>query len=825
MTTPAVERGGPEDAARRASDPANRAALFGLSVLVLFLLRRAVFLGRTFYVRDIHLQWYGQVESFVRSVAGGSWPVWDPFVSFGQPLLANPNAEVVYPFTWLNLVLLPPTYYTVFFAAHLFLGAAGLHALARHLGLSRGGAALAAALWTASGPVLSLGNLWNHLAAAAWLPWVLLGTRRGLASAKGADVALWGGAMAAQILAGSPDVFLMTALLSASEVVLSLRFSASERARDRRSILAAGGAAALALALAAVQILPSLELAARSAARSGRAGLGAAIRTYWSLHPASLLQTAVPLAWNDLPLTPALRASLFESREPLLFSYYLGLPALLLAAQGLMGPRRPRRAALVLAAVAAALVALGPHAPVYGLALRVVPFVSALRYPSKAMIVVAFSCALLAAMGFDAWREAHRLRSIALLSFGLAILALVVLLVLHVRADAWGPSLVSGPPGFSYAALLAPARDRLMRAALLSAAVGALALGRRGRARMACAALAGALAVGDLVFTHDGLNPTAPRELLSFRPEILSRIHQADLRRLFVVDYYADRGMSRRDLGREVPYALKDEAGLATWAGALLRRAYPVSPIAAAWGIYGSYSGDLLGLQPLGLAQMHAVLVRSLGTPLFVRLLRIGAVSQVLALHTLEGLPRVAEVESPFPEPIGVFDVPDPLPRAYAVSGARVAEGEDALRLLADPAFDPTREVILPSGAGRPADPAFTGSVRVAEQAPDRIALDVDLGRGAFVVLVDGYDPGWRVTVDSRQAPLLQANVGFRAVAVPQGRHRVEMTFRPPAVLWGLGVTGLGLAGLAVAATRPTGGSKARLMRGGEACSLPAPCA
>jgi hypothetical protein len=43
----------------------------------------------------------------------------------------------------------------------------------------------------------------------------------------------------------------------------------------------------------------------------------------------------------------------------------------------------------------------------------------------------------------------------------------------------------------------------------------------------------------------------------------------------------------------------------------------------------------------------------------------------------------------------------------------------------------------------------------------------------------------------------------FRAVALPAGRHVVEMVYRPRAALIGLGVTALTLALLAVALLRP----------------------
>src|SRR5687767_12305169 len=82
---------------------ADRLALAVLAALVALLLFDPLFRGRVFYERDLSLLWAPQMESFARAIAEGSWPLWDPYVSFGQPMLANANYQLLYPLTWLNL--------------------------------------------------------------------------------------------------------------------------------------------------------------------------------------------------------------------------------------------------------------------------------------------------------------------------------------------------------------------------------------------------------------------------------------------------------------------------------------------------------------------------------------------------------------------------------------------------------------------------------------------------------------------------------------------------------------------------------------------------
>ena len=122
----------------RAIPKADRLALLALVLLVVALFRESVLQGGVFYKRDIHLIWHPQVEGFVRAVFSGALPLWDPSPAFGQPLLADPATQVLYPPTWLNLLMRPWTYYTLFAFGHVLLSGIAFHALARRWGLSRG---------------------------------------------------------------------------------------------------------------------------------------------------------------------------------------------------------------------------------------------------------------------------------------------------------------------------------------------------------------------------------------------------------------------------------------------------------------------------------------------------------------------------------------------------------------------------------------------------------------------------------------------------------------------------------------------------------------
>ena len=433
----------------------RRDAPFALLILAILaaLFPSLVFGGQVLFERDLHQMLYGQYASLARMVRAGSWPVWDPLPGFGQPLLANPAAQVLYPPTWLSLLLSPEDTYTVYVLLHLAFGALSLRALAGRLGASPLASGTAAILWMLSGPILSLVNLWHHLAGACLMPFVLLAADRALSDRGLRRALLWGGAMGLQALAGSFDMCLFTAVLTGAWALA--RFTDRhdpKRPHPGRWILAtAVPAAGVALALSAGLLLPALDLWRNSA----RAGLAEGVRTFWSVHPALLLQVVLPIFPQDLALSLVLRTSLFENREPFLASLYLGTAALPLVVSALLP--RPRRHALILGAifVASALVALGRYGLAYPALTALVPPLRSLRYPVKVTVLMAVAWALLAALGLDALRDTNRSRRDRLLPLVAGGLTALVALVIAT--------------GFFERSLSAATRPILIAAGLLAA--------------------------------------------------------------------------------------------------------------------------------------------------------------------------------------------------------------------------------------------------------------------------------------------------------------------------------------------------------------------
>jgi hypothetical protein len=127
---------------------------------------------------------------------------------------------------------------------------------------------------------------------------------------------------------------------------------------------------------------------------------------------------------------------------------------------------------------------------------------------------------------------------------------------------------------------------------------------------------------------------------------------------------------------------------------------------------------------------------------------------------------------------VALYENRAPLPRVSLIREVRIAKDEaEAEQMIRDPKFDPRRETVvesdrpLPTGEG---DVLWSGS-----------RIHVKAAKPATLVVAETDYPGWEATVNGAPAPILRANVAFRAVEVPAGESVVEFRFRPPSARHG----------------------------------------
>lgn len=351
---------------------------------------RLIFEGLVVAGYDTQTYFYPYWAAAFDALRSGRIPLWNPDLFMGAPFLANPQAAVFYLPNWLLLGLSAERAISVALMLHVAWAAAGTLALARvawRVGWAA--AATGAAVFAFGGYFVAQAGHVNQVSATAWLPWLLLATDRCVAGERRAWPAL-PAVTALMLLAGHPQVAYMSLLfgLVYGVTVGSAGGGLTWRGRAAgagRGLLAWGAAAAGGVLLAAVQLLPTLELS-RHGIRSG--GLPLHEAASFSLPGAEFLSAVLP-TFTRLP----------SSTE---FVAHIGLSGIILAVLGVAAhPRRARTGLLVATLVGSLLLAVGPATPLFAAAHRVIPGFDLFRVPPRWLLLGILAAALLAAQGTD----------------------------------------------------------------------------------------------------------------------------------------------------------------------------------------------------------------------------------------------------------------------------------------------------------------------------------------------------------------------------------------------------------------------------------------
>lgn len=384
------------------------------AVLVVFW-RAALGLG-VFIEGDCGVQFQPWNHILHQALRAGRLPLWSPLMYCGYPFAGEGQTEVFYPPTLVISRLLPSVPAIAWILiCHLSIAAIGMYALARVLGHRPFAAWLGALVFGLSGFLFSHLHYIGMMSALPWVPWLILGAERAVRGPLLPGAALAAGAWGMIGLAGHPPTLFYASF--AALFWLAWRAIAWRRAvpgATRRALAAFAIIFTLGPLLAAVQLLPTLELA-RNSMRALAAGQLEFIAAS-SLLPKHLLGLVAP-NWQGSPL--------LGQQE---YVCYLGLVPLALAVIG--AADRRGRLPLVLA-LCAIILALAKGNPIYGV-LRFVPGFSFFRAAARFLLLFTFGAALLVPLGWERlsrWRLFAPGRRRTALAVGVVVLSVADLVV------------------------------------------------------------------------------------------------------------------------------------------------------------------------------------------------------------------------------------------------------------------------------------------------------------------------------------------------------------------------------------------------------------
>ncbi len=339
---------------------------------------------------------------FAKSLAQRRLPLWEPAMGAGFPLLAEGNLSALYPPNVFLYRLFPihlAISYEILF--HLISLSMGMFFLCRAWQLGTGGALFAGLVLGFNGFTLAHLQHLSLLAAASWMPWMLF-FQFEWQHARSQGRRAWiywfladSAAVGLALLSGFPQIAALDLLALVTWGIIDSASVAAAHARGRyvsaiRQVIGDGTILAasilLGAAMAAAQWLPTLELLGYSAR-----GLetSAGFFTSFSLDPRALTQFLLPFWQLGTPADPNLE-----------YWAYVGTLPLMLAFVAPFFRREARTWFFVLMGLAALLLSLGEHTPLYTL-LYSVPIFNRFRVPSRFLFLAVFAAAFLAAMAFD----------------------------------------------------------------------------------------------------------------------------------------------------------------------------------------------------------------------------------------------------------------------------------------------------------------------------------------------------------------------------------------------------------------------------------------
>jgi membrane protein YfhO len=808
MATPRTAQANPTKKARRTPRPDPVTAIaprhdYAWAALIFAFCTLALgfpALGGAFLVSPMSDQFIGgyAVRNFAAMSlkAGHGIPLWNPYLFGGLPYVAAMHGDIFYP-TFLLRALLPTDIaMTWSFIIHVFLAGFFTFCFLRAWGLRFITSLVGGLTYMMSGPISSYVSPGHDgkLYVSALFPLALWMLLRGIREGTNWTWGVLALTVGLAVLSPHPQL-LQYMLLASGAFAMFLAFghiehpdgsvSQLERGTAIRRLIFALGSVVVGALIGAIQYLPVTEYVPFSPRAGGR---DYAYATSYSFPLEEVINVYLPQFSGILDK--------YWGRNGIhLHSEYLGAAALLLAGAGLASLRRAFRWFWIGMLIISVLWALGGSTPFYHLIYAVIPGTKFFRAPSTILFIVAFSVAMLAALGAERLVERQVARRYVA---GWVITAIVVALLASVGAlTSMAQVIASSFAGDQLDELIASNNTAVILGAWRSCLVVLfvsgilwLLLDERITKRVAAWSIVALIAM-------DFFSVEKQYWMFSPRASVL-----------YASDPAIDYMKAQREPGRALAFPM---AQLPNKDVMLEGDGLMVHDVRQALGYHGNEIGRYQLLA--GKSATSPYDPRIFLSPAFwrqenVRFLYTNVDSNVIHELTVQlGLPPVTKILGPAMDAqrnqVYLYRLPGENPIAWTATAFVKAADDAALEVVRKTQFDPKRVAIIDTSSRIAAQQIKTLPepldipVHVVSYAPGRIQMQLasPAPANAALVVSENYFTGWHATADGRPVVVDRADYNLIGVQLTPGARNVDLQYTDPAYLKGRVITLVALVG------------------------------
>ena len=743
---------------------------------------------------DFFLFAYPLADVAFEMLGQGTWPLWNPFIDCGVPLLVSVQQGVLYPPNWLHLLVSTERAFCLLIVAHTLFAGGGTWLYCRGRGCSPVGCSLATMVFAVGGTQVlhfyeGQGMVVYSMAWWPWILWQLDHLARRVTVGRVAGLAAF---LSLQFLAGFPLFTLVMAwLIPAYLLVLGVDWSRWADRSNWQLTVGSVAAALLALGIVAIVLLPAMDFVDQ--AHRGRLTLETA--ESHALPEAHLVRSLVPGFFGH-----PVDSTFWADDQHWNVLTFCGVVPLVLVPWSITSSFR--RMVVYWGVVAIGMLSYCLGGVVFDVCYLFLPGFDLFRRPIALRLFLIFAVAVLAALGWDrlgSLREQDRgqwglgvlfLSGLAGLAYGLSAWSGLL------ETPEWWRELVRKFPGgvvllgreSELAARFRDAAAGLVLASTMMTLTGAVGwwIGR-GRERGLVGHLVPVLlAVELLMFGHpwlqtsqvaDKREPSARVRAAVGHPPGVYRLaclcdEESKLYNRFMLDRFETVGGAEDLLPRRFSYFLYALSGQPPF----LQHVFAFGPdtprpvkrqfldllnvrfYVCPQGAQETYASDLAG-DPL--LQTAIFTYRETTYDLFEN---PDAADRAVIVHRWQQVEPLEELESRITSSqdllVELEQRLEPLVRQGIEGGTTIEDNPGITVSLA---------------AGNTLSPAE--EVTILSHEAHRVVARVRLDRPGLVVFSDSWTPDWQATIDGRPGRVLPANLFMRAVPCEAGEHTIELRY------------------------------------------------